>query len=82
MLSKEDNDLLGRVGPGTAMGTLMREYWLPALASTELPFPDSPPVRVMLLGEHLIAFRVTSGKVGLFQNACAHRGASFFFWPQ
>jgi phenylpropionate dioxygenase-like ring-hydroxylating dioxygenase large terminal subunit len=79
MLSTEDNELLCRVGPGTAMGDLMRQYWLPAIASNELPAPDCPPLRVKLLGEELIAFRTTSGEVGLVQNACPHRGASLFF---
>ncbi|HEU0075141.1 MAG TPA: Rieske 2Fe-2S domain-containing protein [Dehalococcoidia bacterium] len=79
MLSKEDNDVLCRVGPGTPMGEMMREYWIPAVRSDELPAPDSPPVRIRLLGENLIAFRATSGAVGLVQNACPHRGASLFF---
>jgi phenylpropionate dioxygenase-like ring-hydroxylating dioxygenase large terminal subunit len=79
MLSKQDNDLLCRVGPGTPMGELMRQYWLPAARSAELPAPDCPPLRVMLLGEALIGYRTTSGAVGLIQNACPHRGASLFF---
>jgi phthalate 4,5-dioxygenase oxygenase subunit len=79
MLSTAQNDVLCRVGPGTPMGTLMREYWLPAARSDELPSPDCPPLRVMLLGEQLIGFRTTSGAVGLMQNACPHRGASMFF---
>jgi phthalate 4,5-dioxygenase oxygenase subunit len=79
MLSKADNELLSRVGPGTPMGNLMRQYWLPAMKSDELSAPDCPPVRIRLLGEDLIAFRLTSGKVGLIQNACPHRGASMFF---
>ncbi|HEV7661919.1 MAG TPA: Rieske 2Fe-2S domain-containing protein [Chloroflexota bacterium] len=79
MLSKEDNELISRVGPGTLMGNLMRQYWLPAMLSSELPTPDADPVRVMLLGERLIAFRDTSGSVGLLQNNCPHRGASLFF---
>jgi phenylpropionate dioxygenase-like ring-hydroxylating dioxygenase large terminal subunit len=79
MLSKQDNDLLCRVGPGTPMGNLMRQYWLPAARSDELPAPDCPPLRVKLLGEELIGFRTTSGAVGLMQNACPHRGASMFF---
>jgi phthalate 4,5-dioxygenase oxygenase subunit len=57
----------------------MREYWVPALLSSELPTPDADPVRVLLLGEKLIAFRDTNGKVGLIQNNCPHRGASLFF---
>jgi phenylpropionate dioxygenase-like ring-hydroxylating dioxygenase large terminal subunit len=61
------------------MGDLMRQYWLPALISTELPAPDCPPLRVRLLGEDMIAFRATSGGVGMIQNACPHRGASLFF---
>jgi nitrite reductase/ring-hydroxylating ferredoxin subunit len=79
MLSKEDNELLTRVGPGTPMGQFMREYWVPAMLSSELPTPDSDLVRVLLLGERLIAFRDTNGQVGLIQNNCPHRGASLFF---
>jgi phenylpropionate dioxygenase-like ring-hydroxylating dioxygenase large terminal subunit len=79
MLSRDDNELLCRVGPGTPMGALMRQYWVPALMSSELPERDGSPVRVRLLGENLIAFRVTSGRVGLIQNHCPHRGASLFF---
>src|SRR5687768_11138216 len=79
MLSQKDNDELCHVGPGTIMGNLMRQYWIPALKSDELPAPDCPPVRVKLLGEELIAYRATSGVVGLMQNACPHRGASLFF---
>src|SRR5499427_8598174 len=79
MLTREENDALCRIGPGTLMGNLMREYWVPALLSSELPSADSDPVRVMLLGEQLIAFRDTTGSVGLLQNNCPHRGASLFF---
>jgi len=79
MLTVEDNELLTRVGPGTPMGDLLRRYWTPALLSTELPEPDCPPVRVRLLGEDMVAFRATNGDVGLFVQACPHRGASMFF---
>jgi nitrite reductase/ring-hydroxylating ferredoxin subunit len=79
MLSIHDNDILSKVEPGTPMGKLMREYWLPALKSDELPSPDCPPVRLRLLSENLIGFRVTSGKAGIVVNACPHRGASLFF---
>ncbi len=61
------------------MGDLLRQYWVPALMSSEVPVPDGAPVRVRLLSENLIAFRTTSGKVGLIQDACPHRAASFFF---
>src|ERR1700722_11008439 len=79
MLTTEDNELISQVGPGTPMGALMREYWVPALLSSELPNPDSDPVRVMLLGEQLIGFRDSSGKVGMISYLCPHRGASLFF---
>jgi phthalate 4,5-dioxygenase oxygenase subunit len=79
MLKQEENELITRVGPGTPMGNFMREYWVPALLSSELPTPDSDPVRVMLLGEQLIAFRDSNGNVGLVANNCPHRGASLFF---
>ncbi len=57
MLSAEENDLICRIGPGTLMGNLMRQYWIPGMLSSELPFPDVAPVRVVLLGQPLIAFR-------------------------
>ncbi len=79
MLSTQENDILCRVGPGTPTGNLMRQYWLPALQAKELPSPDCAPLRLRLLGENLIAFRTTSGAVGLMQNSCPHRGASMFF---
>src|SRR5262245_29697365 len=79
MLSREDNELLTRVGPGTAMGTTLRRYWLPALLAWELPEPDCPPVRVKLLGEELVAFRDTTGRLALLDEFCPHRRASLFF---
>ena len=57
----------------------MRRYWIPALLSEEIPEPDSPPVRVRLLGEDLVAFRDSQGRVGLLDEHCAHRGTSLFF---
>jgi phthalate 4,5-dioxygenase oxygenase subunit len=79
MLSRDENEELCRIGPGTLMGNLIRQYWVPAALSSELPKPDGDPLRVMLLGEQLIAFRDTDGKVGLIKNNCPHRGASLFF---
>jgi phenylpropionate dioxygenase-like ring-hydroxylating dioxygenase large terminal subunit len=73
-----DNELLTTVGPGTPMGELMRQYWIPALMSSELQ-RDGPPVRLKLLGEELIAFRTTSGKVGILDHHCPHRRTSLFF---
>jgi nitrite reductase/ring-hydroxylating ferredoxin subunit len=79
VLSKENNEILTRVGPGTPMGELLRRYWTPALLTLEIPEPDGIPVRVRLLGENLVAFRDTEGKVGLVAEACPHRGASLYF---
>jgi len=79
MLSREDNELLCRVGPGTPMGEMFRRYWIPAVLSREIPEPDSPPVRVRLLGEDLVAFRDSLGRVGLLDEHCSHRRASLFY---
>jgi phenylpropionate dioxygenase-like ring-hydroxylating dioxygenase large terminal subunit len=79
MLSREDNELLARTGPGTPMGALMRRYWFPVLLSEELPRPDCPPKRVTIMSERLVAFRATDGSVGLVAERCPHRGASMFF---
>jgi phthalate 4,5-dioxygenase len=79
VLTVEDNEAITKVGPGTLMGNFMREYWLPAALSSELPHPDCDPLRVKMLGEELIGFRDTSGRVGLIQNLCPHRGTSLFF---
>ena len=76
MLPKENNELICRVGAGTAMGTAFRRFWLPALLSQELPGPDCDPRRVQLLGEDFIAFRDSDGKVGLLDEYCPHRNAS------
>ena len=78
MTTQAENELLTRVGPGTPMGTLMRQYWLPACLSSEL-VADSDPLRLMLLGEKLIAFRDSSGRIGILDHRCPHRCASLFF---
>jgi len=79
VLRAEDNEILTRVGPGTPMGELLRRYWTPACLTAEIPRPGSPPARVRLLGENLIAFRDTRGRTGLVQENCPHRGASLYF---
>src|SRR5262245_31051093 len=68
---------LTRVGPGTVMGELMRQYWIPAAMSSELVV-DGPPLRLMLLGEKLIGFRDSAGRVGVMDHRCRHRSASLF----
>jgi phthalate 4,5-dioxygenase len=79
MLPREENDLLTQTGAGKPLGELMRRYWIPALLSEEIAEPDSPPVRVRLLGEDLVAFRDSRGRAGLLDEHCAHRGTSLFF---
>ena len=79
MLNSENNEILTRVGPGTAMGGLFRQFWQPALLCEELPAPDCAPVRVQLMGENFVAFRDSSGKVGLLDAHCPHRLAELFF---
>src|SRR5438445_6537900 len=79
MLTKHDNELITRVGPGTPMGELMRHYWLPAMLSDELPEPDCAPIRLRLLGEDLVAFRTTSGRPAVLDTWCPHRNANLFW---
>ena len=78
-LTQEQNDQLTRTGRGTLLGDLFRRYWVPALLAEEIAEPDCPPVRVQLLGEKLVAFRDTNGKIGLIGEFCAHRGVSLWF---
>ena len=73
------NARLTEVGRGTPMGELMRRYWIPVLFSEQLPGPDCAPVRVKLLGEKLVAFRNSEGRVGLVDERCPHRTASMYF---
>ncbi len=75
MLKHEDNELITRVGPGTPMGKMLREYWMPACRSASL-VADGAPQRVRLVGENFVAYRVTDGSVGFIYEACPHRGAS------
>ncbi len=77
MTSAIEGAELTRTGPGTPMGELMRQYWMPALKSSELE-RDGAPVRFMLMGEKLIAFRDTAGRVGVMDHRCPHRCASLF----
>ncbi|HWO73025.1 MAG TPA: Rieske 2Fe-2S domain-containing protein [Dehalococcoidia bacterium] len=79
MLSREDNELVTNTNKGTPMGEAFRRFWLPVALASELPGPDCIPVRVRVLGEDLIAFRDTEGRVGLVDAYCPHRGAPMFF---
>ncbi len=78
MVSKQENAILTGVGAGTPMGELMRRYWIPAAMSSEVE-ADGSPLRLMLLGERLVAFRDSNGEVGILDHHCPHRNASLFF---
>jgi phenylpropionate dioxygenase-like ring-hydroxylating dioxygenase large terminal subunit len=78
MTTAAENEILTRVGPGTPMGELMRQYWIPAVLSSELK-PDGDPIRLKILDEKLIAFRDSSGRAGILDHRCPHRRASLFF---
>jgi phthalate 4,5-dioxygenase len=79
LLTQEQNELLARTGAGTPMGELFRRYWLPALLAEELAEHDGAPVRVKLLGERLVCFRDSDGRLGAVDEFCAHRGVSLWF---
>jgi nitrite reductase/ring-hydroxylating ferredoxin subunit len=74
-MNRADNELLTRIGPGTPMGAMLREYWVPACRSAKLE-ADGAPFRVRLFADNFVAFRATDGRVGFIQEACPHRCAS------
>ena len=78
MLSREDDELLTRTGPDTAMGQLLRRYWMPVVQSSELS-PGGRVKRVQLLTERLITYRTPDGVAGVIGEFCPHRGASLYF---
>ena len=78
MTNAIESEQLTRIGPGTMMGDLMRQYWLPAVKSSEVA-AGGDPLRLMLLGEKLIAFRDHAGRVGVMDHRCPHRCASLFY---
>src|SRR6266566_725000 len=78
MLSREENQLITRTGPGTPMGEVLRRYWMPILLERELAEPDGEPVKVQVLGEELVAFRDSQGRIGLLDEFCPHRRVSLW----
>jgi phenylpropionate dioxygenase-like ring-hydroxylating dioxygenase large terminal subunit len=78
MLTKEQNELLCHIGPGTPAGDLLRSYWQPVALSNELPIGGAPlPLKIM--GEELVLFRDDDGQPGLLGLHCAHRGADLSY---
>jgi phenylpropionate dioxygenase-like ring-hydroxylating dioxygenase large terminal subunit len=78
MTTVAENELMTRIGPGTAAGALLRQYWQPAALVEELN-EKRPVVPVRLLGEDLVLFRDEQGRFGLLERACPHRGADLCF---
>jgi phthalate 4,5-dioxygenase oxygenase subunit len=79
MLTHEENDILTRVTGEAPMGQLMRRHWIPVALSEQLVEPDGNPVRIRVLGEDLVAFRDTDGRLGVLGERCPHRKASLAF---
>jgi len=79
MLNQEQNEQLTRTDRGTLMGDLFRRYWIPALHAWEIAEPDCAPVRVQIMGEKLVAFRDSEGRIGVIDEFCAHRSVSLWF---
>ena len=79
MLSREDNELLTRTDRGTPMGEFLRRFWIPCMLVAEIPPADEAPKRLRLLGEDLVVFRDTSGRVGVMDEYCPHRLTSLYF---
>src|SRR5947209_12847028 len=79
MLSREQNELLCRVEGGATMGQIMRRHWLPVCMAEEAAARDGAPVRSRLLGEDLIVFRDSDGRLGVLGEYCLHRRASLAF---
>ena len=78
MLTREENELLTRVGPGTPCGNLFRRYWHPVAAASELT-EEKPKKRVKILGEELVLYRDGKGGYGLVAEHCSHRRTSLYY---
>jgi phthalate 4,5-dioxygenase len=78
-MTPEENNLLCRVEGAAPMGQIMRRHWIAACLSEEVAEPDGPPKRVRLLGENLVVFRDSTGRLGVLDELCAHRRASLVF---
>jgi len=79
MMTAEENDLLCRVEGAAAMGQIMRRHWIPVCLTEEVAEPDGAPVKARLLGEDLVVFRDSNGRLGVMDEYCPHRRASPVF---
>ncbi len=78
MVTREENELMTRIGPGTPAGELLRRYWHPVCPVAELT-AQKPKKRMRILGEDLVLFRDGSGRLGLVAEQCPHRRASLYY---
>lgn len=79
MLTPEENDLMCRVENGMPMGDIFRRHWLPACLIEEVAEPDGDPKKIRLLGEDLVVFRDSEGRIGILDEYCPHRRASLVY---
>ncbi len=77
MMTKEENDELTQVGPGTPMGDVLRHYWYPVCFTRELD--EFPVMQTRLLGENWAVFKTGDGGYGIVDERCPHRGASLVY---
>ena len=78
-MKQEDNELLCRVEGDAPMGQFMRNHWLPACMSEEVAEPNCKPVRAELLGEKMVVWRDSNGRLGVLDEFCPHRRASLVY---
>ncbi|MBM2810037.1 MAG: aromatic ring-hydroxylating dioxygenase subunit alpha, partial [Chloroflexi bacterium] len=77
MLTKEENERLTHIGPGTPMGEVFRRYWHPIAATSDLD--EEPTRQITVLGETMVLFRDRKGRFGCVGPQCAHRRAGMVF---
>ena len=84
-MKAEQNELLTRIGPGTACGAVLRSYWQPVALVDEFdpaldPRLANRPVKaVRALGQDLVLFKDQAGRWGLLDRDCPHRNADLSF---
>ena len=79
MITPEDNELLCRVEGDAPMGQLMRRQWLAICLVEQVSQPDGTPIKARILGEDLVVFRDTLGRVGVMDEYCPHRKVSLVY---
>ena len=70
------DEVLARTNPKTSCGEYLRRYWHPVALTSEI---SEVPREIRILGEDLVIFKSTKGKIGLVHKACPHRRASMAY---